>query len=192
ERQLTHLMLRAEPHRAVPAASSDLGQHWIHGLGEEEPIFMSEEALKTHVFTIGATRAGKSKKMILFIAQAILRGEPVVIIDPKNDPAIPQIMRAALQLIGREDLFVYFNLAHPERSARISPTANFNTKPELASRIAGLVTGGGKTDNFSAYGMMALNNVIGGLLLVDSMPTLIKLRSYVEGGVEGGLPALVI
>src|SRR5699024_5265612 len=69
-------------------------------------------------------------------------------------------------------------------SARIDPLHNWNRPTELASRIAAIIASEGSMDPFIAFSWNALNNIVQGLLAIDSRPNLVSLRQYIEGGVD--------
>jgi conjugal transfer pilus assembly protein TraD len=184
EVQLAHTMVRSNPQALLPRSEKRMGQPWIHGLGAyEEPIFIPFDHTAGHTLLVGTTRAGKSRMADTLLAQAIARGLATLIIDPKGDNALAHAARqAVIERDGNADNFVYFHPAHPEKSARIDPLRNFNRATELASRIAALIPSETGADPFTAFGQMALTNIIQGLLIVDEKPTLASLRRYLEGG----------
>ncbi|EJS84890.1 TraD, partial [Pasteurella multocida subsp. multocida str. Anand1_buffalo] len=81
--------------------------------------------------------------------------------------------------------FVYFHPGFPEHSVRLNPLRNFNRGTEIASRIAALIPSETGADPFKAFGQMALNNIVQGLLLTSQRPDLKTLRRFLEGGPEG-------
>src|SRR5690606_29629408 len=81
--QLVHEVTREDPNLIAPPKDGDMGQRWIHGLGEEEDIFFPVEHNQGHLLLPGTTGAGKTRTLDLLISQAIIRGECVIIIDPK-------------------------------------------------------------------------------------------------------------
>ena len=87
-------------------------------------------------------------------------------------------------LAGRPEKFAAFHPAFPEDSCRIDPMATFGRHTELASRIAALMPSETGADPFKAFGQMAMSHIIAGLLLVEERPNLLKLRHYLEGGVD--------
>lgn len=115
------------------------------------------------------------------IVQAILRGETVVIVDPKGDKELAEIAERACKLAGRPDAYVEFNPAHPSRSIRLDPLRNWNNSTELASRIASLMP---SESDFTPIAWKAVYVVAEALVYIDQMPSLIKLRRYIEGGPE--------
>ncbi len=74
----------------------------------------------------------------ILISQAILRGEAVIIIDPKGDKEM-WTMHDACEAMGQPERFVSFHPAFPEESVRIDPLRNFTRVTEIASRLAALI-----------------------------------------------------
>lgn len=166
------------------AAQHAEGACWVHGLAPEEDLFSELANLVGHTLIVGSTRVGKTRMFDLLIAQAIFRGETVIIIDPKGDHGLARNARVACDAIGEGDRFVYFHPAHPDRSACIDPLRNWNRKTELASRIAALIPSETGADPFTAFGWKVLNDITNGLIATGRRPNLVQLRSYVEGGPE--------
>lgn len=184
--QLMTEIVRADPTRLAPRESrSQMGDRWIHGLNAaERDLLIPIEHNEGHMLVLGTTGAGKSRLMDNLIAQAILRHETVIVIDPKSDRGLRDAVLDTCRAAGRERDFVFFHPAFPHESARIDPLFNFNRPTELASRIASLIPSETGADPFTAFGMMALNNVVQGLLLTTEKPSIVLLRRFVEGGTE--------
>jgi conjugal transfer pilus assembly protein TraD len=183
--QLLHDLLRTAPARCVRSRVEGLGAHWIHGLGRrEQAIALPLTHTEGHLLVVGTTGAGKTRLFDLLVTQAVLRGEAVVIIDPKGDQDLRRSAERACGLSGGPGRFVYFHPAFPEHSARIDPLHSFNRATEVASRVAALIPSETGNDPFKAFGQMAMSNVVQGLLAVGERPSLVTLRRYLEGGVE--------
>jgi conjugal transfer pilus assembly protein TraD len=166
------------------AAQHTEGAYWIHGLAPESDLYSELSHLVGHTLIVGTTRVGKTRLFDLLIAQAIFRGETVIIIDPKGDHGLAQNARAACEASGAGDRFVYFHPAHPDRSACIDPLRNWNRKTELASRVAALIPSETGADPFTAFGWKVLNDITNGMIATGHRPNLVQLRRYVEGGPE--------
>lgn len=168
------------------ASPNKKGDQRIHGLNPTEAeISQPLDHTGGHVLIVGTTGSGKTRMFDHLITQAIYRGnEAVIIIDPKGDRDLCENARLACKQMGDESRFFYFHPAFPERSVRIDPLRNFNRATELASRIAVLMQSE-QGNPFQAFGQMALNNVCQGILMAGERPNLVKVRSYLEGGVEG-------
>lgn len=166
------------------AAQQVEGAYWIHGLAPEKDLYSELSHLVGHTLIVGTTRVGKTRLFDLLIAQAIFRGETVIIIDPKGDHGLARNARAACEASGAGDRFVYFHPAHPDRSACIDPLRNWNRKTELASRVAALIPSETGADPFTAFGWKVLNDITNGMIASGHRPNLVQLRRYVEGGPE--------
>lgn len=187
--QLSHEILKRDLETMRKPIRGVFGASWIHGLEpKEQALFMPTEETAGHTLIVGTTGSGKTRCFDLLITQAILRDEAVIILDPKGDRDLRESARRACQLAGKPDRFVSFHPAEPEESVRIDPLANFTRASELASRIAQLIPSESGSDPFKAFGQKSLDNIIQGLLIVNSTPSLALLRRYLEGG-PGGLVA---
>ncbi len=160
------------------------GAYWLHGLAKEEDAYADLSNLVGHTLIVGTTRVGKTRLLDLLIAQAICRGEPVIIIDPKGDHGLAHNARKVCEALGQSDRFIYFHPAHPEKSACIDPLRNWNRKTELASRIAALIPSETGADPFTAFGWKVLNDIVNGLIATGVRPNMVQLRRYIEGGPE--------
>ena len=181
--QLAHDLLRIGPEQVVKSLEGRMGAQWIHGLGaRERPIRLPISHSEGHLLVVGTTGAGKTRLFDLLVAQAVRRGEPVVIIDPKGDHDLRQSAQRACA--DHPERFVYFHPAFPTESCRIDPLYSFNRATELASRVAALIPSETGSDPFKAFSQMAMTHVIQGLLAVQDRPSLIGLRRYLEGGVD--------
>ncbi|WP_300500443.1 conjugative transfer system coupling protein TraD [Marinobacter sp.] len=163
----------------------DMGVKWLHGIElHEEPIFQPMKHVEGHTLITGTTGSGKTRLFDLLITQRILAGESVIVLDPKGDAETRENMRRACNFMGDPGKFISFHPGFPQESVRLDPLANFSRPTELASRIAALIATSSGGEVFKDFGQMAMNNIIQGLLLVDSRPSLTRLRRYLEGGTE--------
>jgi hypothetical protein len=102
----------------------------------------------------------------LLIAQAILRGESVLIIDPKGDREMLEIAKETSKMVGRA--FYYFHPAYPKESIRLDPLHSFSRASELASRLAALIPSETGSDPFKAFSQKSLDNIVQAILTLDS------------------------
>ena len=160
------------------------GEYWIHGLDKETDRFMEVANLVGHTLLVGTTRVGKTRMMELLIGQAIMRGETVIIIDPKGDHALAENARKICAAMGCPERFVYFHPAHPEKSTPIDPMRNWNRRTELASRVAVLIPSETGADPFAAFGWKVLNDIVNGLVATGVSPNLVHMKRYIEGGAD--------
>lgn len=185
--QMGYTLTRHDPERLVPRETGSMGQRWIHGLGalKEVPLFMPMEHTGTHSLIVGTTGAGKTRTFDLLISQVIAMGHSVIIIDPKGDADLCEKARQACVELGRGEDFKYFHPSFPERSIRIDPLKNYSRVTELASRIASLIPSETGSDPFTAFSMMAVNQLSEGLVFIGERVSLVMLRRLLEGGMEG-------
>ncbi|MGZ8256639.1 MAG: conjugative transfer system coupling protein TraD [Gallionella sp.] len=160
------------------------GAYWLHGLCKAADRFMGLGNLVGHTAFVGTTRVGKTRAMELQIVQAILRGECVIIIDPKGDHALVENIKLICEYMGQPEKFVYFHPAHPEKSVSIDPMRNWNRRTELASRVAALIPSENGADPFAAFGWKVLNDIVNGLIATGVSPNLAHLKHYIEGGAD--------
>ena len=79
-----------------PYRSRAMGQCWIHGLRDsEEDIAIPLDYFKGHCLILGTTGSGKTRLAELLNAQSIMRGECLIIIDPKGDRELKENARRA-------------------------------------------------------------------------------------------------
>lgn len=168
--------------RGLDPSKKPVGKPWIHGVEPEETHnFVPLDAIEGHTIVWGTTGAGKTRLFEVLITQAVLRGDVVIIVDPKGDKDMKALTEAACQIAGRPEAFLHFHPAFPSKSIRFDALATWNTPTELASRIAELMMG---DEQFKQMGWKAIYVVSEALVYCDRMPNLMKLRRYIEGGPE--------
>ena len=160
------------------------GAYWIHGLEAETDRFMDIGNLVGHTLLVGTTRVGKTRMMELLIGQAIIRGEAVIIIDPKGDHGLAENAKKICEALGQPERFVYFHPAHPEKSTPLDPMRNWNRRTELASRVGALIPSETGMDPFAAFGWKVLNDIVNGLVSMGVSPNLVHMKRYIEGGAD--------
>lgn len=161
------------------------GAYWVHGLAGEHEITSELGDLEGHVVIVGATRQGKTRAAELLAAQAIVRGEPVLVFDPKNEGlhGLAGNLKRICERLGCPERFAYFNFAFPDESIRIDPLRNYSSPTELPSRIAPLIPSETGNDPFTSFAWDVLNAETLGMLYVGEKPTLKRYRFYTENGV---------
>ena len=183
--QQLYNVVRADPSRLHPQDNDVKGQRWLQGLGDEEIVTIPWDHFADHTLILGTTGAGKTRLYDLLITQKLLMGQAVIVIDPKGDADLKESILSTLKMLGRpESDLVYLHPAYPMQSARIDPMRNFNRASELATRIANLIPSETGNDPFTAFGQKVLNNIIGGVLIVNDKPNLLQMRRIMDGGLE--------
>lgn len=158
-------------------SEATMGRNWIHGVEPNETdIWVPVKYLEGHSLIVGTTGAGKTRLFDLLISQCVVRGECVIIIDPKGDKEMRENARRACRLLNKEQEFYCFDLAHPKESVLINPLANYSEGTDLASRISALLP---TEDAFSAVSWNTVSVIVNGLLLLREKPTLQKIITYV-------------
>ncbi|MCW7552702.1 conjugative transfer system coupling protein TraD [Endozoicomonas gorgoniicola] len=180
--QLAWDLLRSDNQPAK--SESIMGAGWIHGMEEhEQTLFQPLAQVQMHTMVIGVPGSGKTRLFDLLVTQAVLRNEPVIIIDPKGDHDLASHTLRSCELSGSQRRFMKFHPGFPSDSIRINLLQNFNRSSELASRIAGLMPSGGDNAPFQAFAQKAVDAVVQGYLLCGQRPTLVLIRQGLEGGV---------
>lgn len=170
-------------YRAVKALQQRIAQapgyNWIHLLGEEHNLYLTKRDLEGHMAVIGTTGSGKTRFLDHQIAQAIMRGETVIVLDPKGDIGIESNMRQVCEACGRKNKFIRIHLSFPEESARINLLANYSEVGELASRISDTLPGqGGNGQAFIDMGSGVLRTILEGLELMALKPSFKRIHHY--------------
>lgn len=197
--QLAHELVTEQfPHLALAVGQAQSAQRgkgagFLHGLGapEERDLYVPTAHLAGHLLVVGTTGAGKTRLMDILATQCILRDEAVVVFDPKGDRDLAASLERSCRAAGSPDRFVYFHPANPAASALINPLSSFSRQSELASRIAALIPSASAGDPFRAFGWMAMNKVITGLLATRSSPDLVAIRRLLEMGPDQLLKAVL-
>ena len=155
------------------------GFPWIHLLGEEKPFYVTGADLAGHMLIVGTTGAGKSRFLEHQVTQAILKGDTVIVLDPKGDKALEENMEAACQLAGKGDRFIRIHLGHPENSYGVDLLANYSRVGELASRLADTLPGqGGEGQVFVDMGRSVLRTLLEGIEIIGEKPSFKRLHHY--------------
>jgi conjugal transfer pilus assembly protein TraD len=170
-------------HRA-PQPDAEVGLPYIHGVEpNERALHRPLQNFEGGTIIVGTTQSGKGVTLSVLAAQAIYRGDAVIVIDPKNSRRLKGNILRACRDAGRDEAFVEFHPAFPERGIRFDPLFNWQKPTELASRIQAVLPPD-TTGSFSAFGWDAVNVVVQGLVELEDRPSLSKLSRCIEGGIE--------
>jgi conjugal transfer pilus assembly protein TraD len=180
-------LLRAPGARRAIQPDAEIGLPYIHGVEPvERALHRPLQNFEGGTLIVGTTQSGKGVTLAVLAAQAVYRGDVVIVIDPKNSKRLKGNVLRACQDAGRSDAFVEFHPAFPERGIRFDPLFNWQKPTELASRIQAVMPPD-TTGSFSAFGWDAINVVVQGLVDLEDRPSLTKLARCIEGGIEGVL-----
>jgi conjugal transfer pilus assembly protein TraD len=121
----------------------------------ERPLFLPETLLNQHLLVFGTTGIGKTRLLELLALQAIARGDPVIVIDPKGDSRLRDRLRLAA-----DARFRLFSLPHPKRSVRYNPLGRYDDVREVADRVAALLPSSGDALPFRNFGWDIIHTVV--------------------------------
>ncbi|CAM3225858.1 MULTISPECIES: conjugative transfer system coupling protein TraD [Janthinobacterium] len=164
-----------------------VGVPWIHGINPEETeLRLPFEGLSGHTLIVGTTRAGKTRLYEVLATQIIHKGDSLIVMDPKGDKDLKNRIEMECKRTGRK--FLYFHPAHPSKSIRINPLANWNTVGEPATRIGQLISAEG---TFAAFAWKTLFRIMRAQVANGSMPSIKSAKEFVQQGVEPLLESLI-
>lgn len=160
------------------------GLGWIHGMEKSSPLYFPYEDTKGNTLITGTTRSGKTVFYRILTRQFIRNhDETLIVIDPKGDLDLLNIMLEAAQEEGRLDDFVFFHPAYPEKCHRIDPFANYQQPSQLASRIEPLIpSSSANGDSFSKFAWGVMESILSGMDMINIKPSLMSLRGVIEKG----------
>jgi len=183
------VLLRLLGYPTQPQREEEIGLPYLHGVEPiERPLHRPLQNFEGGTLLVGTTQSGKGVALANLITQAIRRGDPVIVIDPKNSRRLREIVEQACRDYREPDTFLHFHPAFPETGVRIDFAYTWQKPTEIASRIQSIMppdTAGA----FSAFSWDAINVVVQGLVELEERPNLAKLNQYIEGGIEPVLEA---
>ena len=125
---------------------------WFFGLdNKKKPVYFEKSSLG-HILVTGKSGSGKSVVMGVLTYQAILKGETVVIIDPKQngDAFFPHVMAKAAKKSGKR--FVYIDLRKDVAQINIMADGTRKQNELLLQNILSLDETGTDGDYFKGFG----------------------------------------
>lgn len=132
-----------------------------------------------HTLVLGTTRVGKTRLAELLITQDIRRGEVCIVFDPKGDAELLKRIYVEAKRAGREGEFYVFHLGHPEISARYNAIGRFGRITEVASRIAGQLSGEGNSAAFREFAWRFVNIIARALVELGQRPDYQLIQRHV-------------
>lgn len=163
-----------------PKDSRTVGLSAIDGLeSRKKDIWVSEKTLEGGTLIVGTTQAGKGVLLTSLVTQAILRGEAVIVIDPKMSSRLQNAVTAAAKLAHRSPP-LFFHPNHPE-GLRINPLTHFERPSEIASRITAVMSDSGP---FTSFAWSAVNVVVDLLIHVGQTPSIAAIESILTSDFE--------
>lgn len=158
----------------------------LHGIEPHEvdvSLPLGERVGQTLV--LGATRVGKTRLAELLITQDIRRHnaagefEPVIVFDPKGDGDLLKRIYVEAKRAGREGEFYMFHLGWPTLSARYNAVGRFGRISEVATRIAGQLSGEGNSAAFREFAWRFVNIIARALVELGQRPDYLLIQRHV-------------
>lgn len=161
------------------------GNPVLHGVElNERDIHLPLGDRNGHLLVLGTTRVGKTRQLEIQAIQDIRRGEVVIVFDPKGDADLLRTMYETCKSCGREDQFYLFHLGYPDISARYNGVGHFHRVTEVASRVAGQLSGEGTSAVFREFVWRFTNTVAKAVVELGDRPdyrTLLSRINNIDG-----------
>jgi len=171
------------PVRPLPPVG---GMPRLHGIEPNEvDVSLPLGERVGHSLVLGTTRVGKTRLAELFITQDIRRRnaagehEVVIVFDPKGDADLLKRMYVEAKGAGREGEFYVFHLGWPDISARYNAVGRFGRISEVATRIAGQLSGEGNSAAFREFAWRFVNIIARALVELGQRPDYLLIQRHV-------------
>lgn len=167
------------PLRPLPPVGGSALLHGVEPHETEVSLPLTERV--GHTLVLGTTRVGKTRLAEVYITQDIHRpGEEVVIVfDPKGDAELLKRIYVEARRAGRDQAFYLFHLGWPEISARYNAVGRFGRISEVASRIAGQLSGEGNSAAFREFAWRFVNIIARALIELGRRPDYLQIQRHV-------------
>lgn len=175
-------MLRLLGEKRNPA--NERGNQWIHGLEQDEhDIVAPFEALKGHCAVIATTGSIKTRLVSLIAFQLVARGDTVIVIDPKGDPALREICKACAEAVGEPERFLMMHPAFASQSTRMDLLKNWDRVSQVASRVS-LVLSAQEDSTFKEFCWNAVHSITNGMKYVGRRVSIATLKTSMQSRVS--------
>ncbi|HCM5830625.1 type IV conjugative transfer system coupling protein TraD [Klebsiella pneumoniae] len=181
--RLTTWDVPVNPVRPLPPVG---GLPRLHGIEpDESDVSLPLGERVGHSLVLGTTRVGKTRLAELFITQDIRRKnhlgehEVVIVFDPKGDADLLKRMFVEARRAGRENAFYVFHLGWPEISARYNAVGRFGRISEVATRVAGQLSGEGNSAAFREFAWRFVNIIARALIELGQRPDYMLIQRHV-------------
>lgn len=170
------------PMRPLPPVG---GLPRLHGIEPKEvDVTLPLGERVGHTLVLGTTRVGKTRLAELLITQDIRRKiagqhEVCIVFDPKGDAELLRRMYLEAKRADREGEFYVFHLGQPDTSARYNAIGRFGRITEVASRIAGQLSGEGNSAAFREFAWRFVNIIARALVELGRRPDYLLIQRHV-------------
>ncbi|HHQ5843893.1 TPA: type IV conjugative transfer system coupling protein TraD [Enterobacter asburiae] len=166
------------PVRPLPPVGGNPALHGIEPDEKDVTLALGERVGHTVVY--GTTRVGKTRLAELLVTQDIRRDEVTIVFDPKGDADLMKRVWAEAHRAGRGDELYIFHLGWPEISARYNAVGRFGRVSEVASRVAGQLSGEGNSAAFREFAWRFVNIIARALVALGERPDYTLIMRYVN------------
>ncbi len=190
----TRLLLPAAASRFLtgkrPLGETPQGLPIIHGVSlTQNAVYRPLDNFEGGLCLCGTTQAGKGVYLVQLVSQAILRGDVVIVIDPKHSGRLKAAIFEACRAAGRQSPLT-FHPAFPDEGIRLDPLHSFTNATEVASRVRQVLPPH-MDEAFANFAWMAVNAIAQGLIALERRPTLPLIARYIQHGIDEILEELL-
>jgi conjugative coupling factor TraD (TOL family) len=176
-RHLTRWDHPLNPVRPLPPVGGLPRLHAVEPIEVDVTLPLTERV--GHSLVLGTTRVGKTRLAELFITQDIRRNEVCIVFDPKGDADLLKRMYVEAKRAGRDGEFYVFHLGQPSISSRYNAIGRFGRITEVASRIAGQLSGEGNSAAFREFAWRFVNIIARALVELGQRPDYLLIQRHV-------------
>jgi len=180
--RLYHLMSRGQD---APEETQALfgGNTLIHGLGGglDRPLLVDDRKRTHHMLVLGSPGEGKTRFLDLLVRQLVEKDDVVIIVDPKGDERLINMVRQVCEETGRGHQFRLFALPWPSASAAYNPLSRFGSPSDIADRLIGIFPpAGGEAEAFRGFQWGATKSVVQAMYLAGIPITIARILRYLR------------
>ncbi|QLG94713.1 type IV conjugative transfer system coupling protein TraD [Pseudomonas yamanorum] len=121
----------------------------------------------------------RSQRSVAHNEEMNLDREVVIVFDPKGDADLLKRMYIECKRAGRLDEFYVFHLGWPDHSARYNAVGRFGRISEVATRIAGQLSGEGNSAAFREFAWRFVNIIARALVALGRRPDYEQILKHV-------------
>jgi conjugative coupling factor TraD (TOL family) len=146
-------------------------------------LFITQDIRRTHRRRQRARMGRRSQTPHRWSRRGQLNEQPdhevVIVFDPKGDADLLKRMYVEAKRAGRLDEFYVFHLGWPDISARYNAVGRFGRISEVATRIAGQLSGEGNSAAFREFAWRFVNIISQSLVALGRRPDYEQIRRHV-------------
>ncbi|CAI8979511.1 type IV conjugative transfer system coupling protein TraD [Pseudomonas chlororaphis] len=149
-------------------------------------LFITQDIRRTHRRSRRRVQMGRrvqpvhrSQRSAKLDEEANLDREVVIVFDPKGDADLLKRMYTECERAGRLDEFYVFHLGWPDHSARYNAVGRFGRISEVATRIAGQLSGEGNSAAFREFAWRFVNIIARALVALGRRPDYEQILQHV-------------